>query len=402
MAGTSARYGSMDALRGLAILGILLVNVAGMGGSLKADERPPALGWSQIDQAVWWAQTIFVEGTMRGLLSLLFGAGFILLLHRLEREISGWQAMLIYYRRAVWLILFGIAHAYILLWPGDILLIYGLAALALYPMREWPVRRLIGAGLILTLAISAMMWGANLVGDSPFAQNVDYSAHAAQLKAFQAAERTARLGSYAENARFMSAIATQWTMTPMVLWWVADAFALMLIGAGLARWGVLQGRAPVRVYAVLMIGGYAIGLPLKAYLAEAAWSAGFMRDLVSTAGGYQISRVATTLGHAGAFLLLWTWASRRSRDGLAFRPLIWIGRLALTNYIGQTIIGQFILFSGFGFGLFGKFGWAGLALIAVCIWIVQIIFSGLYLRYFRIGPLELLWRQLSLSPLNRT
>lgn len=404
MARTPTRYQGMDALRGLAILGIFLINIIGMGGSLHGEEYPPLLGWTAADQIAWWFQTLLIEGTMRGLLSLLFGASFVLYLHRLEadEDLAEEDAMALYYRRAFWLIVFGLFHAYVLMWPGDILFIYGLAALALYPMRDWPSRRLIGSGLVFIFMLAFLMWApVHLAGNTPPGMP-DAAEHISRFESAWVQERYERLGGYVENARKLARTAVEWNLTPFVVWWVADAFAMMLIGAGLAGRGILQGLASGRTYLLLALAGYGIGLPIRIWLAYQAQSAGFLTGPVGVTPGYQISRCAITLGHVGLFYLIWRWARFRASGLRALQPLEAVGRLALTNYIGQTILGQFILFPGFGLGLFGTLGWAGLLLLAVAVWPVQLALSTLYLRRYRTGPLEWLWRWLTRLPAGRT
>lgn len=394
MASTPVRYQAMDALRGLAILGIFLINIVGMGGSLHAEEYPPLLGWTLADRIAWWFETLFVEGTMRGLLSLLFGASFVLYLHRLEadEDMPESDAMVLYYRRAFWLIVFGMVHAYVLMWPGDILFIYGLAALGLYPLREWDSRHLVGAGLVFIGTLAFLMWApaglGHATGDLPSA--ADY---AARFESAWVEERAGRLGGYIQNFRKLADVAVEWNLTPYVLWWVMDAFAMMLLGAGLAGYGVLQGLASTRTYLLMALAGYGIGLPVRLWLGWQAEQALFLSGPVGVTPAYQISRCAITLGHAGLFFLLWQGAARRF-----LQPLAAVGRLALTNYIGQTLLGQFLLFPGFALGLFGRLNWAGLLLLAVAVWPLQIALSQLYLRRFRTGPLEWLWRWLTRLP----
>ena len=400
MAGTPTRYQGMDALRGLAILGIFLINIIGMGGSLHAEEYPPLLGWTTPDQIAWWFQTLFIEGTMRGLLSLLFGASFVLYLQRLEAsgDLPEDDIMALYYRRAFWLIVFGMVHAYVLMWPGDILFIYGLAALGLYPLRDWEDRRLIGAGLILIGALAFLMWApVHLAGTLPGLppELPDAAEHAARFDSAWVKERAGRLGDYLENARKLASISAEWNLTPFVFWWVMDAFAMMLIGAGLAGRGVLQGLASRRTYLLLVLVGYGIGLPMRLWLAWKAQEMGFLTGPVGISPGYQISRCTITLGHVGLFYLIWHWLAGKTASTRLLQPLAAVGKLALTNYIGQTLLGQFILFPGFGLGLFGKLGWAGLLLLAVAVWPVQLALSTLYLRRYRTGPLEWLWRRLT-------
>lgn len=400
MTGTSTRYQQMDALRGLAILGIFLINIIGMGGSLHGEEYPPLLGWTTADQIAWWFQTLFVEGTMRGLLSLLFGASFVLYLQRLEANeaLSPGDALTLYYRRAIWLVVFGLVHAYVLMWPGDILFIYGLAALGLCPMRDWPDRRLIGAGLIFILLLAFLMWVPQHAADSQPQALPDPAEHAARFESAWEQEREERLGGYVTNARKLAAVSVEWNLTPFVIWWVADAFAMMLIGAGLAGRGILQGLARPRTYVLLAVAGYGIGLPIRIWLAYEAQSLGFLTGPVAVSPGYQISRCAVALGHVGLFHLVWRRVVAHAGETRALEPLAAVGRLALTNYIGQTILGQFILFPGFALGLFGTLGWAGLLALAVAVWPLQLLLSTLYLRRYRTGPLEWLWRRLTRFP----
>ena len=394
MSSTSTRYQGLDALRGLAILGIFLINIIGMGGSLHGEEYPPLLGWTTADQVAWWFETLFIEGTMRGLLSVLFGASFVLYLQRLEADESlpAMDAMVLYYRRAFWLIVFGLFHSYVLMWPGDILFIYGLAALGLYPMRDWPSRQLIGAGLIFILMLALLMWIPHQFAEAP-PPLPDPAEHAERFERAWEEEQQERLGGYADNARKLSAIAVEWNLTPFVIWWVADAFAMMLIGAGMAGRGILQGLAERRVYALMALAGYGLGLPIRIWLAYEAQAQGFLTGPVAVTPGYQISRCAITLGHVGLFYLLWQRAA-----GPVGNALSAVGRLALTNYIGQTLLGQFLLFPGFALGLFGKLSWASLFALAIAVWPLQMVLSTFYLRRHRTGPLEWLWRWLTRLP----
>jgi len=136
------RIAQLDILRGLAILLILLMNIADMADWQVPDYFPPRLGWSVVDRGAWWLHQM-LDGTQRGLLELLFGAG-VLIMARAAMTPDGPVAVAdLYYRRNLWLAAFGVAHGLVLLWPGDILLSYGCAALLVFPFRVLPVRKLL-------------------------------------------------------------------------------------------------------------------------------------------------------------------------------------------------------------------------------------------------------------------
>jgi uncharacterized protein len=143
LAPTTTRIDALDVVRGVAVLGILLMNIRYMGAPFAGQSYPPMLGWTTADQVVWWIKWVCAEGTMRGLLSLLFGAGFVMMT---VGKGDGARVADVYYRRNIWLVIFGIIHGYLLLWPGDILLLYGTAGLFLFPWRHWHARSLAVAG----------------------------------------------------------------------------------------------------------------------------------------------------------------------------------------------------------------------------------------------------------------
>ena len=154
LAPTRLRFDALDVVRGIAVLGILLMNIEEMGTPKAAWAYPPLISWTGADQTVWWLRDVLAKGTMRGLLSLLFGAGFILMTTRAGRDDG--KVADAYHRRNIWLVLFGLVHGYLILWPGDILLIYGAVGLFLFPWRHWPPQRLLKAGLVVVIAMTLL------------------------------------------------------------------------------------------------------------------------------------------------------------------------------------------------------------------------------------------------------
>ena len=152
-----ARINSLDIMRGVALFGILLMNIAGMGLPMAYSDPTVSGGAEGLDLLAWVTTNMFFEGTMRGMFSLLFGAGIILLTSRAEARGHDIHIADIYYRRNILLVLFGMAHAYLLLWEGDILFYYGLAALFLFPLRKVNPTALLIMGLSISVILS--VWG---------------------------------------------------------------------------------------------------------------------------------------------------------------------------------------------------------------------------------------------------
>ncbi|MEB3323271.1 MAG: hypothetical protein VKI81_10660, partial [Synechococcaceae cyanobacterium] len=149
------RHLSMDVIRGIALFGILLMNIVGFGYHLTPGEFAETTPWSGANFWAWYIPETFVEGTQRGLFSVLFGAGVILLTSRLESRGGGLSAADVYYRRNIWLIAWGMVNSYLLLWDGDILYYYGIAALFLFPLRNVKSQYLLVAGIACLAIITA-------------------------------------------------------------------------------------------------------------------------------------------------------------------------------------------------------------------------------------------------------
>lgn len=403
---SAARIEALDVLRGIAILGIMLLNIRGMGSVPGVEADPRIAGWSLADRIVWWTQQLFVEGTMRGLLSLLFGAGFVILASR-PRE--GRSALSIYYRRMAALILFGLIHGYLLMWPGDILLIYGIAGLFLFPFRELPARALIGLGLggiavMVAIGAAAVVEGMNTrehaeaaiaagagEEDERVAAWQDYLAAVQPDLEADARSRAARQGSLADNLAYKMAIANEWNGIKGLSWWSLDALAMMLLGAGLFKTGFLGGGLPSDVYLRVALAGYAVGVPINFIESEQLVAAGFMVPIPVSEVTYQIGRLATTLGHVGLVLATLRTVRGRCVLGIFAAP----GRMALSTYVGETLIAQWLLFPGFALGLHGRISIAESWLIALGIAVVLTALCRWWLGRFRMGPLEWLWRWLT-------
>jgi len=420
-----ARLEVLDAIRGFALCGILIINLPHMGWLMDADEPVRGVRDGGLSTFVWWFGELFVAGTMRGLFSLLFGASTLLFLAKAERGNSTpAEAYRLMLRRLWWLLVFGVLDMTLLLWPGDILNIYAMAGLVILPFATARPRTLaIGAAIALA-GVSAYMVAHQLPKQDILAKAPVIEARAAAgqtitdddkkvLERWQhwqtgqlatpgevATERAVRLGGYLGNVRYLSKMSWDWFLDWQdTLRWVFDAVGFMLVGMLLYRIGWLQAEAPRRTYAILVIGGYGIGLPLKAIGAFADWrlfmggGAEFWQFWLP-ALTMQAARLLVTLGHVGAFLWLWKTV------GWRLRPLQALGRMAFTGYLGQSILGA-IAFSGFGLALWGRLSLAELWLGCAIIWTIEIAFAIAWLSRFSMGPFEWVWRALTYGQMPR-
>lgn len=407
------RIAALDITRGIALFGILLMNIMFMSGPEATFFNPAySLGDPTVNFVLWFGMFTFFEGTMRTLFSLLFGAGAMLLLLRLEARESGLGAADVYYRRTIGLILFGMLNAYVFLWVGDILFLYGVVGLFLFLFRKVPVRWLfVAAAAVLVVLIVVRVAGYHDTLDQQAAVG---EAEALQAQGIELSEEqeealTAwkdRLGWIAPTPEQIEEevaeaqkgyIANFQRLRPMVVgyhtkffydWWFWDAFAVMLIGMALFRLGVLTLKAPVRVYWWMAGIGYAIGLPVRLWVATHVVQADFSIAAFDRASIlYDVGRLGMAAGHLGLILLFCC------SGALAWlqRALAAVGRMALTNYLLQSIIAAFVFF-GFGLGLFSRLERIEIYLVVLAVWAFEIALSLIWLRHFRFGPFEWLWR----------
>ena len=414
------RYAVLDAMRGFALCGILLINLPHMGWLMDSDQPIPGTLSSTAAIIVWWAQMLFVSGTMRGLFSLLFGASMLLFLAKAERgDASRRDATRLMLRRLAWLFVFGVLDSTLLLWPGDILTIYAMAGLIVLPFATARLRTLaIGAAMVIAGTSAFMAWQQlpkrQILVDAP---RLEASVTAGQklapseqknldrLRQWEtgqfskpkeiAAERSQRLGGYIANLKFASRTSWEWFVEwPATLRWVLDAAGFMLLGMLLFRLRWLQADAPLRTYALLILFGYGLGVPLKGIEGLAQWrlitGAGHTQfwQFWLPAATMQTARLLVTLGHVGLFLCAW------KAIGWQLRPLQALGKMAFTGYLLQSVLGA-IAFSGVGLALWGSVSLAGIWLLAAVIWAIEIAFAVAWLSRFSMGPFEWLWRTLT-------
>ena len=412
---TAERISSMDIIRGISLFGILLMNITGFG-LYKAYFDPTnnggSTGWNM---NVWWMNMLFFEGTMRGMFSMLFGAGILLFTGRSTENNQGVSVTDLFFRRLLWLLLFGVIHCYLLLWDGEILFCYALVGMFAFSFRHLlPKQLIIAAAVLLFIAFSlnakdyfkskdiyekytsATLKKSN--GDSLTKDETkSIEAWAEKVKEEKASPEQLKEEMDARSKGYWSIVMhkapiNQLAQTFFIYrynFW--DALAMMLWGMAFFKMGILSAAKSNRFYLLMALIGYGIGIPVNYFEAMHIVSNNF--SLLSFSKmflSYDLGRVTVTCGHIGIIMLF----IKSGWFPLLKRSLAAVGQMAFTNYITHSIICN-IIFLGYGFSMYGKMQRYELYYIVVSIWIFQLIFSPIWLKYFRFGPLEWMWRSLT-------
>lgn len=409
---------ALDTVRGLAVLGILVMNIVEFAWPFEAYENPAYAGGSTgADLWAWYLQTTLFDGKMRALFSMLFGAGLVLIAQRMEAQGRSAGTADLLLRRCLWLVPFGIAHRFLLQWSGDILYQYGLLGLVAVAFRHLRARSLVVLGIVtLTAFVPIGLWGhaktAKIRDQAAEATRLESAGETVPAELAQAKKRwTAKLDSVPPKAETLEkeiaevqgswprVFANRWdyhhTFQSAYLYYyfVWDVLGMMFLGMGLMKCGYFAGRVPTTWHVVLIAVGaataIAIGFWGKAWQ-DTGFSAGALGVHTVRQVTYAYSRALVGLAWAsGLLLVLRAGILARTTNALAA-----VGRLAFSNYVLQTICCT-LLFFGYGFGLYGKVPRAWLMAIVLGVSLVQIVFSLLWLRWFRFGPLEWAWRSLT-------
>jgi len=389
-----ARIDTLDVLRGIAILLVFVLNIPFMGNTIYQFRADPRLvGWSPADQTYWWFQGVALAGTQRGILQLLFGAGAVILLEPTTRPDGPVEVADLYFRRTLWLMFFGLVDIFALFWLGDILLICSIAALFHFPLRRLGPKTLVTLALLYMLiptvrGVVAYQQGErmqaaatratrNQAADKPLddsdrkalAARAEQLAHYHPPAAPLAEERAARLGSIATYQHWLSSFFFD-QMLAFYPTFVFEAFSTMLLGMAMFKLGILQGGRTPRFYLLLALLAYIPGLATRAL---GCWQrTDFQASPHIEMFTGPLSRIAVTLGHVALVNLL-----MKGRMGQALLAAFKaVGRTAFSLYLMQNFLGMWVLFPGFGLGLWGCFGWSGLAMIALGVMAAQVVLAN--------------------------
>jgi len=396
----SERILSLDVLRGFAVLGILVMNIQHFSMIGAAYFNPSAYGdFTGLNYLVWLLSHLLTDMKFMSIFSMLFGAGIVLMAERLEAK--GRKPAAVHYRRTLILLLFGIAHAW-LIWTGDILYSYAMCALLVYLFRKKQPKTLIILGVVsIAVASAVSLMGQFTMPMWPEEDLAGVAKFWAPLQEQVVAELEAYRGGWgAQNQhRFMMAFQMQTGSFLFNISWRAGG--LMLVGMGLYKLGVFSAALPARTYKKMILAGLILGFPLIIagvwYHEATDWAleVGFL-------GGMQFNywgSLLVALGWVGVVMLFCQgWSGSR-----LYRSLAATGQMALSNYLMQTLICT-TLFYGHGFGLYGSVERTGQILIVFAVWAVQLLWSPWWMARFRFGPFEWLWRSLTywrLQPMRR-
>ncbi len=374
----------VDGLRGFALLGILVVNITYFATAFTYDRGidDPAFR-STLDELARWVVTLLFETKFYLLFSFLFGYSFTLQMESAARQGAGFVARML--RRLAGLFLIGALHA-TLLWHGDILTTYALTGLALLWLRDLKPRTALrtAAILLLTMAALAALAGLALLSEPP--AEFDYGAARAEALAATEAYR----GSFADvlGQRFEE---LPWFIGFILAFQAPTALAAFLVGLAAGKLRVMADPARFRgLFRRVLIWGAPIGLAGAVVFAvasddvtnEGASLLGFAVDIVTAP--------LLTASYVSAFVLM-SLTARGSKISHALAPM---GRMALSNYLLQSLVCGFIFF-GYGFGLIGRLGPFSVLLVAFAIFLTQIPLSAWWMARHQYGPLEWLLRALT-------
>jgi uncharacterized protein len=395
------RIATLDIVRGVAVMGILAMNIVAFAMPFQAYMNPVAFGSpGTADFVSWVFSFIFIDGKMRGLFSFLFGASMLLVIEKAAAK--GEPAASVHYRRMFWLLLFGLIHLY-LIWFGDILVGYALVGMIAWFFHRLSTKALIRWGVAL-LVVQLLIF-AGLAASSFFLRESASApgAPAEVVKQWQdlngqfgiltgqplAEELATYRGGY---GGIVADRLEEQAFAPLkglfMFGW--ETLAYFLFGMVALRNGFLRGSWSRAAYRKAALVGFGIGIPAYALLAWIVTRDGFSVPMVFAVvmAGTVPFRPLMVMATAALIIIL-----ARSGGAIVER-IAAAGRAAFTNYLGTSII-MTTLFYGYGAGLFGSLGRAELWLAVAAMWAVMLLWSKPWLERYQYGPLEWLWRSLS-------
>ncbi|MDE2782819.1 MAG: DUF418 domain-containing protein [Gemmatimonadota bacterium] len=382
------RIASIDVLRGFAVLGILIVNMQGFARVPSAYMNPASgAAFDGAEAWIWTAVYILADTKFISIFSMLFGAGIAMMSERMaSRGVAGTG---LHYRRQFWLLVIGLVHAY-LIWHGDILVAYALCGLLLYPLRKLGARTLLWiGGCAVAFVVPFWLLAGLSIPYWPEADRLELLAEWAPPQEVLESEIAAFRGGLGEQLSVRAPIAFTLQISAFLGLFVWRAGGLMLVGMGLYKLGVLAAAHSATFYRRMAVIGIGAGLPLAVAGAWYKLDQGFAFETVMFQGALfnYVGSVGVFLGYLGLVMLMVQF----SRLPELTARLAATGRMALTNYIAQSVICT-LVFYGHGLGLFERVAAPGRMGIVFGIWALQLLWSPWWLKRFRFGPLEWLWR----------
>lgn len=385
------RIQMLDELRGFALLGILIMNIQNFGLFEAGYSNPYYLGVPDAINAMAYNFThLIADMKMMTLFSILFGAGMMLFIEKAKQKQANPGKL--HYKRMFWLLVFGLIHAFFI-WHGDILLPYAIGGMIIYLMRNLSPAWLLGIGLVFCSITSLAIFSVGLMEQFASAEEVTEMREQMWVttEEKQAEEVAIFRAGYVEQFKSRVEFNTEmYSLGLLIFIW--RIIGNMLIGMALFKWGVITNQRSKRFYrnftiGFLLLGFTMVGVGLK-FRYDIAFD--FLPSFAYFGNLNYWGSIAVALGYIGLFGL-WT----NSDVAVNFRKrLAAVGRMAFTNYIMQSILCAFI-FYGIGLALFEHLERYQLNFVVLAIWLLQLIISPIWLKTYRFGPLEWLWRVLT-------
>ena len=394
------RIATLDIVRGVAVMGILAMNVVGFAMPDQAYLNPRAYGTqSGVDLVSWAFSFVLIDGKMRGLFSFLFGASMLLVIDRARA--NGESEARVHFSRMLWLLLFGYLHFYFI-WYGDILTGYATLGMVAWLFRDQSDHTLIKLGMMITavqfilFAFFALTFAhastlANMPGAT--AETVrQWRSMSASMAVPDPAELTKSLALYGGDWWTISLDKlTHRTTEPLFMlsmfgW---EVFANLLFGMALLKNGFFTGSWDDARYRRVMKLGFGVAIPAYLLIALGVWLGDFAVPKIMAAMAATVLIRPFMVVAIAALIIL---ATRRG-GGLVDR-IAAAGRAAFSNYLGTSLI-MTTLFYGYGLGWFGSLSRAELWLVVLPMWALMLAWSKPWLDRFQYGPFEWVWRSLA-------
>ncbi|MDH3243499.1 MAG: DUF418 domain-containing protein [Saprospiraceae bacterium] len=388
---SSERIQALDFLRGVAILGILIMNIQSFAMPGAAYTNPTAFGdLNGINRWVWMLSHLLGDQKFMTIFSLLYGAGIVMIAERAKAKAA--RPASLHFRRTFWLLIIGLIHAH-LIWYGDILVSYALCALFVYFFRKLRPLTLLIIGVLFVSMHTLLYWffGTSLEHWPVDALNLAKSSWQPTPEEIEA-EINAVTGSLLEQIKYnsQSALFLEILVFPVLFLWRAGG--LMLVGMAMYKWGILSGLKSSRFYQLGLLCSWLLGFPIVIYGLvqnfETDWNFHYSMYLGSQYNYW--GSLPISFGYICITMLI---IRSKALPWIRIR-LAAVGQMALTNYLSQSII-CIIIFYGIGFGLFGRLDRVYQIGILVPIWLLQILWSKPWLDRYRFGPAEWMWRSLT-------
>lgn len=389
---SKGRIASLDILRGVAVLGILIMNIQSFAMPSSAYLNPTSferLGGN--DLIVWLGSHVFADQKFMTIFSMLFGASLIMLSQKAQKEQL--RSTDLQHKRFFYLGIIGLVHAY-LIWAGDILFSYAVCGFLVFNFRNRRSTLQIRAGIIFLLIGSAI------------SLTIGYTVPLWEAGEYEATKADIWLPTSETIARQIEYYTSSWERQMLVR--VPEAFGMqtnifvfesfwrvsgcMLIGMALYKRRVFKLKQSSKYYMKMVAYGFGLGLPLVAVgtLLDFNYDWDFRLSFFYFSQFNYWGSVLMALGYIGLIMLL----CKRSTSSFLAKKMADVGRMALSNYLIQSIICSFI-FYGHGLALFGDLDRSAQAVLVLGIWTFQIFFSALWLNFFKFGPFEWIWRSLT-------